>query len=191
MVASVALNSRTNIALRPGLISAEATVLTPGGPKLMGELEAGDAVITYDEGAVTVQGRTRVAIASEGRITPIVVDEFGNAPFGVSPNTLFLVNSRYCAHTFGSAKALVRAASFRNDRLAGGVGRGDFVFISLALPHPALIFVNGFVCEAPGSETPPEAPSSYPVLSDEEASLVYGSAGGAANVLKFVGQEMA
>lgn len=193
------LNKSAGIAIGPGLISEEAMVMTSQGMKPLGEIEEGDMLVTYDESTVMVKGHTRAVVSSGGRIAAIKIYKIGNPAFYISPNTLLMIDSWYCYHNFGSAKAFVRAASLRNDWLGSVLPGGEFVLISLCLQCPAMINVNGFVCNyasnwggggswlGAGINSACQKTFEYPVLSDEEALSVFRAVGGAANVLSFIG----
>jgi len=180
-----------------GVFSANAMVLTPGGPKLLGEIKDRDLVVSHDQGTVMVVGRKRTAISSGRGNSPIRIAEIGTPPFCVSPITLFMANSLSYREKFGSEEVLVRAASLRNDDMGGIASVEETEFISISLQHSAMLYVNGFVCEcSPASSgddyhtgaafaSRPTRANKYPILSDEEASLLYDAAGGAANALKF------
>lgn len=181
-----------------GTFSANAMVLTPTGPKPFGDIEERDMIVSHDKGAVMVMERKRKPMSSGGGNAPIRIAEIGIPPFYVSPSTLFMANSRSCRKALGSEEVLVRAGSLRNASMGDVTGVEETDYVSLTLQHPAMIYVNGFVCECGAAATGDRLhlnatfasrrarPSTYPILSDEEASLLYEAAGGAANVLKFV-----
>ncbi|KAA0909457.1 hypothetical protein FLO80_21490 [Aquicoccus porphyridii] len=200
MLYSDELRERAVFPVRPGLFAAGSKVMTLDGPIAIEKLNTGDRIITYDRGAEPIQGRLRVVLPARGQIAPICIGNDGADGLTVSPHTLLMVSSPYCEHHFGSARAMVRAASLRGDRFARVIDQGEMEFISLYINDAAMIYVEGMICETAGTQEKSESqhdsflemlsasPTRFPVLSDEEARLLYKLAGGAVNILKLACQ---
>jgi|GEM_PF-3842285 len=193
------LGQRLVTPVLPGLISEGAMVMTPTGAILIEDLSEGDRVLTYDRGAAVLEGFLHVTVcANGGRDVPIEINPYGKGSVCVSPHSLLLVDTPHCQKIFGSSKALVRAASLSEDRLARGSDQTEWRFIALCLNQPGLIYVNGLIMEALGARdktSGPDAghlkmirntPSGLLFLSDEEARFLYKHAGGAMKAVKFV-----
>ena len=141
----------------PACFVAGTEVLTPNGPVPVEALNAGDQVITRDNGAQTLVWCGQQMVPGHGRFAPIL---FRPGHFGVtqdtyvSPQHRVLVTGREAELFFGEPEVLVPAKALLDDRFVLQVPRARVTYCHLLFATHQIINSHGFWSESyyPGAQ---------------------------------------
>jgi hypothetical protein len=133
-------------------------ILTPDGEVPVESLQAGDLVITHDEGPQPLRWIGRRRVAAEGCFAPIHVraNTFGlHRDLLVSPLHRVLIRDSLAELLFGESEVLVAAKDLVNGRSVLAVPGGEVEYVHLLFDRHQVVFSAGLPTESflPGPQT--------------------------------------
>ncbi|WP_233587190.1 Hint domain-containing protein [Pseudorhodobacter sp. E13] len=137
---------------------AGTAILTPDGEVPVESLQAGDLVITHDDGPQPLRWIGQRRVAAEGSFAPIHIraNTFGShRDLLVSPLHRILIRDSLAELLFGEAEVLVAAKDLVNDRSVLSVPGGEVDYVHLLFDRHQVVFSEGLATESflPGPQT--------------------------------------
>ncbi len=170
--------------------AAESRIATPDGARRVGDIRAGDLVVTLDNGVQPVRwaGRRRVVGTGLNAPVEIATGALGNtAPLRLSPQHLVLWRSAMAELLFAADEVLVPIRALIDGRVVQQRPCAQIEYAHLLLDRHELLLAEGTPCESllrvPEWVAPTDAPTDLPsrtarpVLTYREARFVTGAGG--------------
>jgi Hint domain len=137
---------------------AGTRILTPKGEVAVESLQAGDLVMTQDEGPQPVRWTGRREVAAVGDHAPICIAEGTFGPHGkllLSPQHRVLISDSLAELLFGEAEVLVAAKDLVNDTSVRVQSGGTVDYVHLLFDRHQVVFAEGLATESflPGPQT--------------------------------------
>lgn len=137
--------------LGPPCFTAGTMIETPDGPRRIEDFQAGDLVITVDNGPQALVWVGRTTVAAEGSSAPI---RFAEGMFGLDRDTLFspqhrmLIDDWRAAYYYGHPEVLVAAHCLVNGETVTRVEGGDIEYFHLLFEQHEIVIANGAKSES-------------------------------------------
>ncbi len=133
-------------------------ILTPDGEVAVETLQAGDLVMTHDDGAQPLRWIGQRTVAAKDSFAPVRIkaDTFGkHRDLLVSPQHRVLIRDSLAELLFGEAEVLVAAKDLVNDKSVRVQEGGDVTYVHLLFDRHQVIFSEGLTTESflPGPQT--------------------------------------
>ncbi|MBV2359685.1 Hint domain-containing protein [Thalassococcus sp. CAU 1522] len=184
---------------------AGSLIDTTDGPRSVQTLQAGDLVMTRDNGPQPLRWIGRRTVPARGNLAPVRIEAGAlgaHGPLMVSPQHRVLVTGALAELLYGAPEVLVAAKHLVNDRSIRTVPGGVVEYVHLLFDRHEILCANGLDSESflPGSQTAdlferaaleeiktlfPEldprsghgyGPAARPILTRSEARLLCGKA---------------
>ena len=154
--------------------TAGTRILTPGGTVAVEDLEAGDLVITQDDGAQPVRWVGRRSVPAQGKMAPIRISAGALGDHGqitVSPLHRVLVDDHRAELLFGEPEVLVAARDLVNDSSIRPIEGGMADYVHIMFDRHQVVFSEGLATESffPGTQTM----SSFEAEVVEEITTIF------------------
>jgi len=137
---------------------AGTMIRTPDGEVAVEDLQAGDLVITHDDGAQPVRWAGQRTVSAVDSFAPVHIkaDTFGaHRDLLVSPQHRVLIRDSLAELLFGEVEVLVAAKDLINDSTVRIQEGGDVTYVHLLFDRHQVIFSQGLTTESflPGPQT--------------------------------------
>lgn len=137
---------------------AGTMIATPTGDVAVETLQAGDLVMTQDDGAQELRWIGTRAVAATGDFAPILIraGTFGaHGDVQVSPLHRILIRDSLAELLFGESEVLVAAKDLVNDHSVTRQSGGSVTYVHLMFDKHQVVFSNGLATESflPGPQT--------------------------------------
>ncbi len=137
---------------------AGTMIATPEGDRMVEDLQAGDLVLTKDDGAQPLRWIGMRAVPAEGNHAPILIraGTFGaHNDIMVSPLHRVLIRDSLAELLFGEPEVLVAAKDLVNDRSVIQQPGGNVTYVHLMFDKHQVVFSEGLATESflPGPQT--------------------------------------
>lgn len=155
-------------------------IRTPYGDVPVEDLDVGDLVDTYDDGAQPVRWVGHRTVPAEGNLAPIRIEAstFGkHSTLLVSPQHRVLIRNSLAEVLFGESEVLIAAKDLVNDSTVARQVGGDVTYFHLLFDQHQIVFSQGLETESflPGpcinnifeAETVDEIKTLFPELDVE------------------------
>lgn len=153
---------------------AGTRIRTPDGEVRVEDLQAGDLVMTHDEGPQPVRWIGQRRVAAQGALAPIHIraGTFGDhRSLKVSPQHRILVRDSLAELLFGETEVLVAAKDLINDRSVRVKEGGEVDYVHLLFDRHQVIYSAGLATESflPG----PNSTQSFERAIVEEITAIF------------------
>lgn len=126
-------------------------IRTPYGDVPVEDIDVGDMVETYDDGAQPVRWIGQRSVSAKGNLAPIKIEAgtFGaHGALLVSPLHRVLIRNSFAEVLFGDSEVLVAAKDLVNDSTVSRLDGGDVTYFHLLFDRHQIVFSQGLETES-------------------------------------------